>query len=93
MHTSYLSPIYSWRKNRSCGYVSCDKSESSPHVGEFQILHTTDVEKSEMLPNLEEFQISPHERCEEILNLTCFSWQICFVGIYLVLKSGAPLDF
>ena len=55
-HTSYLSPmspIYRWRKNRSCGEISrffkymtdVEKFEISPHVEEFQIFHTPDVEK------------------------------------------------
>ena len=55
-----------------------DKSEISPHVKEFQIIHTTAVGKSEILPDLEELQ-TPHDRCEEILN------PICFVAIYAVL--------
>ena len=61
-----------------------DKSEISPHVKEFQIIHTTAVGKSEILPDLEELQ-TPHDRCEEIWNLICFCCKLCFVAIYAVL--------
>ena len=53
-----------------CSYIGGEKNWSC--VEEFQIFHTTDVEKSEILPNLEEFQNSTHDRCEDILNLPCF---------------------
>ena len=32
----------------------------------------TYVEKSEISPNVEKFQMSPHDGCQEILNLPCF---------------------
>ena len=49
----------------------------SPHVEEFQIFHTTDVEKYEVLPNLEAIQISPNEMKFTLF----FCCKICFVAI------------
>ena len=53
-----------WRNFRFQYMTNVEKS--TPCVEEFQIFHTTDMEKSEILPNLEEFQNSTHDRCEEI---------------------------
>ena len=63
------------------------KSEISSHVEEFQIFHTTDLEKCKKLPNLEEFQIFPHDRCCKICFVAIYAVfrKICFVAIYAIL--------
>ena len=38
----------------------------------FKFPHMIDVKKSEFCPRVKKFQISPHDRCGEILNLSCF---------------------
>ena len=54
-----------------------DTTEISPSVEEFQLFHTTDVEK---------FQNSPHDRCEEFEIYPVFDCEICFVAIYAIFR-------
>ena len=62
----------------SCGEQIChvERLQISTHDilkwRNFKFPHMIDVKKSEFCPRVKKFQISPHDRCGEILNLSCF---------------------